>query len=233
MAPAERRKAVSHRCGSRDPLLLFSRKLQGRPPTSTAPAADLDLAPHIIPTAVTMSSDKEIGAPFTLASLSKPVGSTNGRIHATGVCSFSGIKKRKRTEIVVGVEGECISIYSVRRPKSLVHTHELPSDFPLAAKPPTRHIVCAPAQRILHSRPILDLPQGLLQDARPALHLRLRHRVHRRRQVAARLLPRDHSGRQRRNCKDLVHALQRLASLDHRVAARRRRQRNSRCARHL
>ena len=62
-----------------------------------------------------MSSDKEIGAPFTLASLSKPVSSTNGRIHATGVCSISGIKKRKRTEIVVGVEGECVSIYSVGR----------------------------------------------------------------------------------------------------------------------
>lgn len=61
-----------------------------------------------------MTSDKEIGAPFTLASLPKPVTATNGRIHATGVCSISGIKKRKRTEIVVGVEGECISIYSVR-----------------------------------------------------------------------------------------------------------------------
>lgn len=75
-----------------------------------------------------MSSDKEIGAPFTLASLSRPVGSTNGRIHATGVCSISGIKKRKRTEIVVGVEGECISIYSVRNRKRLAHTQELLSD---------------------------------------------------------------------------------------------------------
>lgn len=60
-----------------------------------------------------MSSDQPIGAPFTLASLSKPVGSTNGRVHAAGVCSISGIKKRKRTEIAVGVDGEGVSIYSV------------------------------------------------------------------------------------------------------------------------
>ncbi|KAF2995664.1 hypothetical protein E8E13_001867 [Curvularia kusanoi] len=81
-----------------------------------------------------MSSDKEIGAPFTLASLSKPVGSTNGRIHATGVCSLSGIKKRKRTEIVVGVEGECISIYSLQNPQ-LVTSYALPPSASFTAAP--------------------------------------------------------------------------------------------------
>ncbi|OSS44764.1 hypothetical protein B5807_10630 [Epicoccum nigrum] len=81
-----------------------------------------------------MSSDKEIGAPFTLASLSKPVGSTNGRIHATGVCSISGIKKRKRTEIVVGVEGECISIYSLQNPQ-LVTSYALPPSASFTAAP--------------------------------------------------------------------------------------------------
>jgi hypothetical protein len=60
-----------------------------------------------------MSFDQPIGAPFTLASLSKPIGSTNGHVHAAGVCSLSGIKKRKRTEIAVGVDGEGVSIYSV------------------------------------------------------------------------------------------------------------------------
>ncbi|KAG9197136.1 hypothetical protein G6514_002234 [Epicoccum nigrum] len=81
-----------------------------------------------------MSSDKEIGAPFTLASLSKSVGSTNGRIHATGVCSISGIKKRKRTEIVVGVEGECISIYSLQNPQ-LVTSYALPPSASFTAAP--------------------------------------------------------------------------------------------------
>jgi hypothetical protein len=86
---------------------------------AAAATTQADLNRHTIGLANAMSSDKEIGAPFTLASLSKSVSSTNGRIHATGVCSISGIKKRKRTEIVVGVEGECISIYSVWY--SLIH----------------------------------------------------------------------------------------------------------------
>lgn len=60
-----------------------------------------------------MSADHPIGAPFTLATLSKPVGASCGRVHAAGVCSISGIKKRKRTEIAVGLDGEGISIYSV------------------------------------------------------------------------------------------------------------------------
>lgn len=60
-----------------------------------------------------MSFDQPIGAPFTLASLSKPISSSNGRVHAAGVCSISGIKKRKRTEIAVGLDGEGVSVYSV------------------------------------------------------------------------------------------------------------------------
>jgi hypothetical protein len=60
-----------------------------------------------------MSSDQPIGAPFTLASLSKPISSTNGHVHAAGVCSINGVKKRKRTEIAVGIDGEGVSIYSV------------------------------------------------------------------------------------------------------------------------
>jgi len=62
---------------------------------------------------IVMSSDQPIGAPFTLATLSKPVGACHGRVHAASVCSISGIKKRKRTEIAVGLDGEGISIYSV------------------------------------------------------------------------------------------------------------------------
>ena len=60
-----------------------------------------------------MSFDKEIGAPYTVASLPKPIDSVNGRTQASGVCSISGAKKRKRTEIAVGVDGEGILIYSV------------------------------------------------------------------------------------------------------------------------
>jgi hypothetical protein len=60
-----------------------------------------------------MSFDKEIGSPFTLASLPRPINTTGGRTQAAGVCSISGSKKRKRTEIAVGVDGEGVLIYSV------------------------------------------------------------------------------------------------------------------------
>ncbi|USP81965.1 hypothetical protein yc1106_09239 [Curvularia clavata] len=81
-----------------------------------------------------MSSDQPIGAPFTLASLSKPIGSTNGRVHAAGVCSISGIKKRKRTEIAVGVDGEGVSIYSLQNPQ-LVTSYALPPSATFTAAP--------------------------------------------------------------------------------------------------
>lgn len=116
-----------------------------------------------------MSFDQPIGDPFTLASLSKPVSSTHGRVHAAGVCSFSGIKKRKRTEIAVGLDGEGVSIYSV----CLIDS--IPDDIllilPKAPKPPTRHIICAAAERILHDRPTFDLSQGHFKDSNTALHL--------------------------------------------------------------
>ncbi|RMZ71114.1 hypothetical protein GMOD_00005621 [Pyrenophora seminiperda CCB06] len=51
--------------------------------------------------------------------------SSNGRVHAAGVCSASGAKKRKRTEIAVAVDGEGVSIYSLQNPQ-LVTSYALP-----------------------------------------------------------------------------------------------------------
>ncbi|KAH7384261.1 hypothetical protein DE146DRAFT_668185 [Phaeosphaeria sp. MPI-PUGE-AT-0046c] len=81
-----------------------------------------------------MSSSERIGAPFTLATLSKPVGSTNGRAHAASVCSISGIKKRKRTEVAVGLDGEGVSIYSLQNPQ-LVTSYALPPTTTFALAP--------------------------------------------------------------------------------------------------
>lgn len=52
-------------------------------------------------------------APYTIASLPKPLDAENGQIYATPVYSFRGLKKRKRHEVVVGVDGESLSIYNV------------------------------------------------------------------------------------------------------------------------
>ncbi|KAH8725864.1 hypothetical protein GQ44DRAFT_652030 [Phaeosphaeriaceae sp. PMI808] len=81
-----------------------------------------------------MSLRQGIGAPFTLATLTKPVSSTNGRTHASSVCSISGIKKRKRTEIAVGLDGEGISIYSLQNPQ-LVTAYALPSSASFTCAP--------------------------------------------------------------------------------------------------
>lgn len=60
-----------------------------------------------------MSSDRELGEPFTIATLPKPSRSGTGRTHVASVHSINGIKKRKRTEVVVGLDGEGLSIYAV------------------------------------------------------------------------------------------------------------------------
>ncbi|KAJ4290207.1 hypothetical protein N0V90_010422 [Kalmusia sp. IMI 367209] len=81
-----------------------------------------------------MSFDKEIGAPFTLASLPHPISTRDGRTHAASVCSISGTRKRKRTEIAVGLDGEGISIYSLQNPQ-LVTSYALPPQTSFASAP--------------------------------------------------------------------------------------------------
>ncbi|KAF2681513.1 hypothetical protein K458DRAFT_371944 [Lentithecium fluviatile CBS 122367] len=81
-----------------------------------------------------MSFDKEIGAPFTLASLPKSIGQSHGRTHAASVCSINGTKKRKRTEIAVGLDGEGISIYSLQNPH-LATSYALPPQTSFTSAP--------------------------------------------------------------------------------------------------
>jgi hypothetical protein len=102
-----------------------------------------------------MSFNHEIGPPFALATLSKPVGSTNGRAHAAGVCSISGIKKRKRTEIAVGLDGEGVSIYSVCA--SVLYNEALLMSK--APKSSTYHIICPATKRKFHHRALLHISQ--------------------------------------------------------------------------
>lgn len=60
-----------------------------------------------------MSFDRELGEPFTIATLPKPSTSAAVRTHLASVYSINGIKKRKRTEVVVSLDGEGLSIYAV------------------------------------------------------------------------------------------------------------------------
>jgi hypothetical protein len=59
-------------------------------------------------------------APYTIASLPKPLDADNGSIYAAPVSSYRGLKKRKRHEVIVGVDGESLNIYNVRLRESSV-----------------------------------------------------------------------------------------------------------------
>ncbi|PVI02398.1 hypothetical protein DM02DRAFT_717373 [Periconia macrospinosa] len=81
-----------------------------------------------------MSFHQAIGAPYTLATLPHAIGKSDGRPHAACVCSLSDIKKRKRTEIAVGVDGEGISIYSIQNPH-LATSYALPPQTSFLSAP--------------------------------------------------------------------------------------------------
>jgi len=72
-------------------------------------------------------------APYTIASLPKPLDAEHGSIYASPVFSYRGLKKRKRHEVVVGVDGESLNIYNVCLRQSsamdltLTHTRSSPS----------------------------------------------------------------------------------------------------------
>ncbi|KAL5622902.1 hypothetical protein FOBRF1_002152 [Fusarium oxysporum] len=82
-----------------------------------------------------MASEYRIHKPFVLATLPRPLDHTEGRIVAREVYGLrDGQKKRKRTELVVGVDGETISIYDI--PASRLIT-----SYPI---PPQESFTCAP-----------------------------------------------------------------------------------------
>jgi hypothetical protein len=81
-----------------------------------------------------MSVTKDLEAPYTLASLPKPIDSTNGQTQVAGVCSLTGSKKRKRTEVAVGIDGEGVFIYSVQNPQ-LVTSYAVPPQTYFSSAP--------------------------------------------------------------------------------------------------
>lgn len=61
-----------------------------------------------------MSSNYAIGEPHIIASLPRPFNSENGKLRASPVYSLEGSRKRKRNEIVAGIDGEAVNVYHVR-----------------------------------------------------------------------------------------------------------------------
>lgn len=90
-------------------------------------------------------------APYTIVSLPKPLDAENGSIFASPVYSFRGLKKRKRHEVVVGVDGESLNIYNVclsLRPvnRPFTNDYQVQSQSVAAsyAIPPQSHLCCPP-----------------------------------------------------------------------------------------
>ncbi|KAG5929531.1 hypothetical protein E4U42_005558 [Claviceps africana] len=82
-----------------------------------------------------MASDYKIHRPYVLAALPRPLDHTDGRIVAREVYGQrNGDKKRKRMELVVGVDGETTSIYDI--PASRLIT-----SYPI---PPQESFTCPP-----------------------------------------------------------------------------------------
>lgn len=61
----------------------------------------------------TAMAGEVIEAPYTIASLPKPLDSDKGRIQAGVVYSFRGQRRRKRHELAIGIDGEGVNIYNV------------------------------------------------------------------------------------------------------------------------
>jgi hypothetical protein len=62
-----------------------------------------------------MSSGFSLQSPYVIASLPKPIDHKKGRYVVGDVYGGAlGSKKRKRSELVVGVDGEGVNLYDVR-----------------------------------------------------------------------------------------------------------------------
>lgn len=115
-------------------------------------------------------------APYTIASLPKPLDAENGNIYASPVYSFRGLKKRKRHEVVVGVDGESLNIYNVRvlgnsAHKIHAHNRQVQSQSVVAsyAIPPQSHLCCPPSSVYLRRNgdaPAERHTYAALKDAR-------------------------------------------------------------------
>ncbi|KAK0895298.1 hypothetical protein LTR91_022063 [Friedmanniomyces endolithicus] len=68
-------------------------------------------------------------APYTIASLPKPLDVEHGTIQAAPVFGIRGSKKRKRHEIVVGIDGESVDIYNIQSQDRVTSYALPPQDF--------------------------------------------------------------------------------------------------------
>lgn len=105
-------------------------------------------------TPIAMSSEYRIQRPYVLATLPRPLDHTDGKIVAREVYGqLDGQRKRKRTELAVGVDGETTSIYDVREN---ICTQILLCDMVIQALTEAgigfaaNHVLSYPPSRVVH-----------------------------------------------------------------------------------
>lgn len=121
-------------------------------------------------TTPTMSGSIEIYS--TVASLPLPFDAENGRTYAAPVTSFSGSRKRKRHEVVAGVDGESVNIYNV----CIVGVKETGIEHLLMMCPSDssaehRQLLCAPSADLPRRTAMLHLLQTIKTSTAAAPHL--------------------------------------------------------------
>ncbi|KAK5167630.1 uncharacterized protein LTR77_007329 [Saxophila tyrrhenica] len=94
-------------------------------------------------------ADAALEAPYSIATLPRPLDTKCGRTRSAPVYSIRESKKRKRQEVVVGVDGESVNIYNIQSQR-LVTSYALPPQTYLCCSPCsfyTRGSTTSPSQR--------------------------------------------------------------------------------------
>lgn len=118
-------------------------------------------------------------APYTIASLPKPLDAEHGAIQASPVYGIKGSRKRKRHEVAVGIDGEGVNVYNVQS-QSLVTSYALPTETYICC-PPCSVYVRRPKPAGAQRRTYLVLRSGPTDSKRRLLCLT--EEVHSYRQV--------------------------------------------------
>lgn len=115
-----------------------------------------------------MPSGALIDSIFSLATVPRPIDSSNGRILASTVHSLTHSKKRKRSQLAVSVDGEGVNIYSVG---IFADVGLNCSDIISGENTPTSVLVPSPSPHLLCYSSMFSSPRGQHSPTCMPIHL--------------------------------------------------------------
>lgn len=118
-----------------------------------------------------MASNFQIQQPYVLATLPRPLDPKTGRYVVGEVYGTSeGSKKRKRSEVAIGVDGEAVNIYDVSFDMFCPHGQMLKRLLLGLIRQP-RYLVPHPASVLFYLPAMLDAPENTRQQRCYPVHL--------------------------------------------------------------